>query len=234
MEKCLLSIDWDYFIWAPKEHGRSYWENGKNLLTTWYKRYLQLKSGGVNIYKVFRLSPEVGVFWEKIKQYFRWEKGLQAYVSDSHALSYYLAKEHDCQVVYLFDAHADLGYGGLASLEFQVHCGNWLGKLLKEKQVQKAYIFYSPATWEKPEDFREQNSLYPINYLRSWAELKKEIPVSVIHICRSGAWTPPWLDQKFGEFLQGLGLPYKNLDCRPRKWDVSNLSLAQQIDCLLA
>lgn len=234
MEKTLLSIDWDYFIQAPKEYWLSYQENKKNLLSLWYKRYIQLKSRGISIYKLFRLSSEVGVFWERIKKHFRFAKGLWAYVSDSHALSYDLAKEHDCKVVYLFDAHADLGYGGLASLDFEVNCANWLGKLLKEQQVQEAHIVYSPATWEKPEDFAELNRLYSIHYPSSLAELDKEIPVSVVHICRSGAWTPPWLDQKFWEFVQEAGIPYKIINCQRRRWDVDHLNLAQQIDYLLA
>jgi hypothetical protein len=44
----------------------------------------------------------------------------------------------------LFDSHADFGYGGLLSLDFEVNCSNWLGKLLKEKQIEQAHIIYSP------------------------------------------------------------------------------------------
>lgn len=59
-------------------------------------------------------------------------------------MSYKIAKENNCKVVYLFDSHADLGYGGLASLNFGVNCSNWLGKLLKEREIIEANIFTAP------------------------------------------------------------------------------------------
>ena len=58
------------------------------------------------------------------------------------------SKENNCTMVYLFDAHADLGYGGLSSLDFEVNCSNRL-QILKEKQIKEANIFYSPYTTEK-------------------------------------------------------------------------------------
>ena len=41
-----------------------------------------------------------------------------------------------------------LGYGGLASLHFELNCANWLGKLFKDNIVKRANIFYSPYTLE--------------------------------------------------------------------------------------
>jgi len=43
MEKSLLSIDWDYFIFTQKENWGSYIENNRNLIDLWYKRYIQEK-----------------------------------------------------------------------------------------------------------------------------------------------------------------------------------------------
>jgi len=233
MEKCLLSIDWDYFIYTTQANWGSYLENKKSLLDLWYKRYLQGKARGKDIQKAFQLSAEVDTFWSKIKQYFKFVKNIKAYVSDSHALSYEIAKENNCKIVYLFDAHADLGYGGLASLNFEVNCSNWLGKLLKEKQIKEANIFYSPYTAEKPEHFKPMNNIYNIKYwdFNNW---DKCIVVSVIHLCRSGAWTPPWLDNKFTQFINALGISYKTVNCPERKWDTANLSLSDQINYLMA
>ncbi len=45
MGKCLLSIDWDYFI-CSKAKGYSYIENSKNVFDVWYKRYFMLKKAG--------------------------------------------------------------------------------------------------------------------------------------------------------------------------------------------
>lgn len=233
MKKCLLSIDWDYFICTKKENWGSYIENSKSLIDLWYKRYIQAKVLGKDIKESYKLSSEWAVFWEKIKKRFLFDKGTKAYVSDSHSWSYNIAKEHNCNTVCLFDSHADLGYGGLSSLNFKVNCSNWLGKLLKDNQIKEAYVFYSPYTMEEPEYFKQINSIYNIKYC-SFNDLKKSFMVSAIHICRSGAWTPPWLDEKFNQFINAMGIAYELVSCPARKWDVANLSLSQQIDYLMA
>lgn len=233
MEKSLLSVDWDYFIRTKEENWGSYLENNKNIINLWYKRYLQFKSRGKDIQKAFQLPLEVGAFWEKIKKHFELVKDIKVYVSDSHALSFDIVKNNDISTVYLFDAHADLGYGGISNLNFEVNCANWLGKLLKSRIIKQAYILYSPFSKEKPECFKKINKMYNVRYL-SLNELAKEIKVSAIHICRSGAWTPPWYDAKFAQFVKGLGLPYKIISCPPRRWDTHNISLADQIYYMMA
>ena len=256
MERSLLSIDWDYFIYSEYESWGSLTENDRNLIDLWYKRYLQEKSRGKDIGKSFYLSGDLDRFWERIKNRFIFTEDIKVYVSDSHALSYDIAKEHNCTVVYLFDSHADLGYGGLSSLNFEVNCSNWLGKLLKDAQIRKANIIYSPYTTEKPEFFEALNSMYNIQYFESLEDLdnKKElhngkdldnksfdnseqgkgIMVDAVHICRSGAWTPPWFDEKFMHFVNDLKVPYKIVNCPERSWDVTNIKFADQVNYLLA
>lgn len=233
MGKCLLSIDWDYFIYTQTNWG-SYIENNRSLIDFWYKRYLQAKARGEDLQKTFQLSSELDGFWIKIKKCFKFVKDIKTYVSDSHALSYKIAKENNCQAVYLFDSHADLGYGGLSALNFEVNCSNWLGKLLKEKQIKEASIFYSPYTTEKPEYFKPLNSIYNIRYCGFNDLVGKWIMVLAVHICRSGAWTPPWLDQKFYQFIAALGLPFEIVNCPERKWDPDQISFSDQIDYLMA
>jgi len=233
MEKCLLSIDWDYFIYTKKENWGSYIENKKNVVNLWYKRYIQAKAQGKDIQKSFQLSSEVDTFWEKIKEHFQFGKGIKACISDSHALSYYIARDRKCDTVFLFDAHADLGYGGLSSLNFEVNCANWLGKLLKAKDIRKANITYSPFTAEKPEYFMPMNNAFNVRY-PDFNGLDTGIEVSAVHICRSGAWTPPWLDEKFAQFINASGLPYEIIDCPARKWDTKSIDFSDAIYYMLA
>lgn len=233
MKKCLLSIDWDYFIYSTKYNWGCYLENKKALIDLWYIRYIKAKARGEDIQKAFYLSQEFDTFWSKIKKFFKFEKGAKAYVSDSHALSYEIAKEESFDTVYLFDSHADLGYGGLSSLNLEVDCSNWLGRLLKDKLIKEAYIIYSPHTQENPEDFRLMNKIYNIRYY-DFKDLDKVAFVSAVHLCRSGSWTPPWFDSKFFQFVNALGLPYKKVSCPERKWDTSNISLSDKINYLLA
>jgi hypothetical protein len=233
MGKSLLSIDWDYFIYTQKWNLGSYIENTRSIINLWYKRYIQSKIRGRDIQKSFRLSSEVNTFWEKVKEHFSFVNGIKAYVSDSNSLSYDIAREHKCSKVYLFDAHADLGYGGLSSLDFEVNCANWLGKLLKNKQIKQAIIIYSPYTSEKPECFKSINNAFNVKYA-SFDDLDKGIEASAVHICRSGAWTPPWLDEKFVQFVNALGIPYKTMDYTVRKWDTEDINLSDQIYYLMA
>lgn len=233
MGKCLLSIDWDYFISTQRGNWGSYIESRKNTVNLWYKRYIQATELGKDIQKFFQLSSEVDAFWRKINEHFRFAKGLKACVSDSHALSYDIARNHGCNSIYLFDAHADLGYGGLSSLNFEVNCANWLGKLLKNKDIKEASIIYSPFTTEKPEYFMPMNSAFHIRY-PDFNGLDTRIEVSAVHICRSGAWTPPWLDGRFARFLKASGLQYKIIDCPVRKWDTANINFSDRIKYLMA
>ena len=233
MGKCLLSIDWDYFIQIQKENWGSYIENKKNLMDLWYKRFLQAKAQGRNIQNSYRLSSGVDIFWEKIRRFFRFDKDVKAYVSDSHSLSYDIAANHGLRTVYLFDSHSDLGYGGTSSLNFEINCANWLGKLFKDNRIDEANIIYSPFTAEKPEYFKAMNSIYRIRYL-SPDDLAAGIDVGAVHICRSGAWTPPWLDKRFEHFIKSSGLPFNITDCPARKWDTKNISLSDQINYLMA
>ena len=233
MDKCLLSIDWDYFIYSPKYNWGLYSENNRSMIDLWYKRYIQAKARGEDIQKAFYISSDFNTFWNKIKKYFKFEKDIIVFVSDSHAVSYKIAKENSCNAVCLFDSHSDLGYGGFSSLNFEVNCSNWLGKLLKDKLIKEANIFYSPYSRERPEFFEWLNSIYNIRYY-DFKNLNRCFTVSVIHLCRSGTWTPPWFDNKFTKFIDTLGLPYKVLECPVRKWDTMNISLAEQIKYLLA
>ncbi|HHW68582.1 arginase [Defluviitalea raffinosedens] len=233
MEKCLLSIDWDYFIYSSKYYWGYYSENKKNLIDLWYKRYIQGKARGEDIQKAFHLSYEFYTFWSKIKKKFKFVKDIRVYVSDSHTMSYEIAHQNNCKTVYLFDFHADLGYGGFLSLDAEVNCSNWLGKLLKERLINKAVIFYSPHTIEKPEYFQSLNRIYNIRYY-DFDNFNQCVVVAAIHICRSGTWTPPWFDDKFIQFIDGLGLSYEIVECPERKWDTAGISLSDQINYLLA
>ncbi|WP_227764619.1 arginase [Zhaonella formicivorans] len=232
MEKNLLSIDWDYFVPVNKEWCGSYLENAQNLSGLWYQRYLRERMRGEDIRRTVDTGPELEEFWPKIITRFNIRKTTKVYVSDSHKFSYEICRDHGCNHVYLFDAHADLGYGGISSLAFELNCANWLGKLLQDNVIAKATIFYSPYTYEKQEDFEEINRVFNIRYC-TLEDLKGQIEVAAIHICRSGAWTPPWLDAKFYNFVQGLNMPYRILECPERNWAPGKLTLSEKIDYLL-
>lgn len=229
----LLSIDWDYFISTGNQPITSSIENERTIHDLWYKRYFEYESYGKHVEDYFQLSAEVNYFWQMIRGVFKWDEKVKVYVSDSHALSYKLAEKFHVDNVYLFDAHSDLGYGGLHSLNFELNCANWLGKLLKQRTIRQANIIYSPFTREHPTDFEEINRTFNVQY-PTLQQLPTGIDTKVIHICRSGAWSPPWFDHDFEQFVQALTLPYKKYQCAMRSWDPQHVNFAQKLQYLMA
>lgn len=186
---------------------------------------------GENIEKTVRTGNELKGFWSKIKQCFFIESKAKVYVSDSHKFSYFIAQNNNCDEVINFDAHSDLGYGGMKSLDFELNCANWLGKLLKDSIVRKASIVYSPYTYEEKSEFEEINKSFSIKYPKVEHLVNKNI--NVIHICRSGSWTPPWLDNEFYKFINDLHMPYKIMKCPKRCWNPGELTLSDKIYIML-
>ena len=90
----------------------------------------------------------------------------------------------------------------------------------------------SPYSAEEPDDFEEINNNFNIEY-KEVENIEVNSDVKAIHICRSGAWTAPWLDCEFEEFIKESGLQYEIKDMPKRIWDVKSINLAKQIECTL-
>ncbi|MBE6062641.1 MAG: arginase [Clostridium butyricum] len=232
MMNTLLTIDWDYFMPYIHMMNTSYMENKSNIENHWYRMYLENKYSGRDITKIMRTADFLNGFWDKISDKFKINKNIKLIVSDSHKEAYYVAKEFECGEVYNIDAHTDLGYGGMESLNFELNCANWLGKLLKEHSVYKGDIVLSPYSMEEPEDFEEINHNFNIEY-KSIDNIEKSTEIKAIHICRSGAWTAPWLDCEFQKFINEPSLQCEIRDLPNRVWDIDSINLAKQIECTL-
>lgn len=231
MKNVLLSIDWDYFMPYIKNWNGSCIENNRSFIKQWYIKYFEGKMHGVDVIERFNVGRQLSYFWDLIYRHFKFTRDVKVIVSDSHKLSYDIAKKNSCSEVFLFDSHSDLGYGGLNSLKFEINCANWLGKLLSESVIDKAHIIYSPYTNENPEDFKDINSKFNVKYQET-DELKSDININVVHICRSGAWTPPWLDGKFITFIKSFCHSFKIIECPKREWKPEKLNLASKIDLM--
>lgn len=228
----LLTIDWDYFMPYIHIMNTSYMENKSNIENHWYKMYLENKYLGRDITKTMGTADFLRGFWDKLSDKFKFDYKTKLIVSDSHKEAYYAAKEFDCREVYNIDAHTDLGYGGMESLNFEVNCANWLGKLFKDHVINKGDIILSPYSMEEPDDFDEINHNFNIEY-KGIDAIEESTEVKAIHICRSGAWTAPWLDCEFEEFIKEPGLQCEIRDMPERVWDVDSIDLAKQIECTL-
>ena len=122
--------------------------------------------------------------------------------------------------------------GGAESLNYEVNCANWLGKLLNDGLVKKANIILSSYTSERKEYFDEINKRFNVLY-KDICDMKSKITVDILHICRSGAWTAPWLDNEFDKFINELNIQIEYKEYVDREWNVNNITLADQIEYLL-
>jgi hypothetical protein len=106
-----------------------------------------------------------------------------------------------------------------------------LGKLGFSRNIAITQV-YSDHTLEKDssqfDEILSKRSIYTNFYgdFLKQVQMDKEnrIPVSVIYICRSGSWVPPWLDKDFFKFIESLGLHCNYLSrLKKRSWDSSEI-----------
>ena len=230
MEKNFLTIDWDYFIDVHNAKSNSYRETQEDILSKWYREYLVALEEDQHLETGYTLGAIYDEFLEEVLPNLRFDTEEELILSESHAAAYQEAINSHADYVYLWDAHSDLGYGGLEALNYEVNCANWLGKLLKERQIKKAYIIYSPYTKEETWEFDEMIKAYPICFMSLKEFLLKNPYFNKIHICRSGPWTPPWYDHTFYELAKSFHLKVKDYVGGERDWHPKNLNLSEIIN----
>lgn len=223
-KRVLLSIDWDYFIDCGGLETVSLRENHANIYLRWYKEYFQ------NPMFVFsyRICPGLKNFWENLKERFRLDDSC-LWISESHKYSYHLCRSLNCRRIISFDAHSDLGYECLGGRGY-IHCANWLGQLLRYRELEEAQVVLSPYSAEKPGDFTEYHR---VSFCRpDDLRMEEGETVAGIHICRSGAWTPPWYDAQLTRFIEFPGIKRVKGSLRERPWKPALLDYSQMIETL--
>jgi hypothetical protein len=138
--------------------------------------------------------------------------------------------DEEPEVLVSFDAHHDLGYHGWAQtrdlLEAgQYMCDMWLCGVMAKFPQLKVRILYPPwqtkkdLEWERksikrqlpsPMQKRVLADLFYDDASDGVSPVAKPprgetFEVKALYICRSSAWTPPWLDEAFVEFVESAG-----------------------------
>ena len=176
--------------------------------------------------------PRPETFWGVLEQLDYDFSDVETFiVADTHAgaapVFNQMARESgEPDVIINFDAHHDVGYKPWKELKHfiesgQCACDNWLCSFLCGFPNTKARIIF-------PDWLREDNKLKDeINSIRKalprkmWSRVRASfftnengaidslvsnygelIEVAAIYVCRSGAWTPPWLDDDFIYFVR--------------------------------
>lgn len=193
----ILSIDWDYFINATATQRALLFPDGgnENISYTlqdfiWDSRY----SGSPELKDIDILRDDYFTAHHIIFNFYS-----EAYprrvmmVTVSHRWIYdfikQFTKKNEQFEVYNIDFHHDMY--NFRNEEGEVHCGNWVNCLFKERPNMKYF-------WIKRED---SDTELPIGR-RPPCETKKlkdieDLSFDAIFICRSDCWSPPHLDNHF-------------------------------------
>ena len=182
----------------------------------WQTRFASFHRNGIDIEKEINIRPELGCtavdeFLNEISQVPKY----QLAYADSHGMIYPILQTLNSNEIIgkydiiSFDAHADLGYGNDSTK--YIDCANWLYIALYSGKVNQATIVY--PDWKGLKEAKERNRKYLKPYkkqirMTTWSQYKKHkkniSKIVMPFICRSSAWTPPWMDQEFDRLVKSF------------------------------
>lgn len=223
----------DLFEWDSSESADA---SNPYATLAWQARAFAWALSGLDIETVATIDPERGCvepvdFVEQVRR--RWDLGSQVAISDSHVfahealLSLRDAGETIDTVVH-FDAHHDLGYRQTShGAEYNLDCGNWLLHALREDLARTAIVVY--PDWRGLREYKdapwgwvdEMGDRVHVTTWSRWLVESQSAPRAAAHafLCRSSAWTPPWLDEDFLAMACALGDPRVVQDLLVRPWE---------------
>lgn len=242
-----LSVDWDYFVVNPEGSGQENlmlydwghtekWDYMVNAV--WVQRASVLLNAGEELLET---SGEEVHFWER----FKLAPSVRVIVAESHFAAFDALAGFDAVVSY--DAHHDFGYDprfgerllGLdLNQEVKIDCGSWaLGLALTEgTHIDVRYPGWKH--WAFDEVVNDDTAGWlRVLCKRKWSLCGDEPreTIDTVFICRSGAWSPAWLDDDFDAFLSrlpaGAQIEYPNGPVEKRAWSleaVEEFSLAMK------
>jgi hypothetical protein len=226
----ILSVDWDFFfpelsfdpkLWMLYDWGHR--DGGSMFLQElWYNR----ATGFVmNKLPLPMTTGEEKSFWSR----FEFKPGAKLFYADSHVHIYspemqaLILNDEKMTTIDNFDAHHDAGYRGTKEamiLSAEVTCEDWA--LAYNINGVRTRTFY--PRWKTWAMKAERRPIYKLKRAFDDPNLKMK-PYDHVYVCRSGGWTPPWLDEAFSEFLSACPIEEQRelRECKPRGWDPDRL-----------
>ena len=183
--RTFVSIDWDYFIPERLEWDMGHQETSFHLNQLWSMRS--------HLFKVMRTTGQEVGFWNRLPFKLRMHDTVT--VTDSHLHVTQDYRLNHAQHLVLVDRHHDVFTDHANG--FKIDCGNWVRWWLDCAKGRT-------VTWVRPNDDQVHCSVP--KHLQRRVKTVREIPQIEspvgVHVCRSGCWTPPWLDAAFIRFVK--------------------------------
>lgn len=204
MSRYGLTVDWDYFVPEKYEWDIGHAETAIHMSLLWQTRFY--------LFDKIKVVPAVDTFWQWVQ---RWAnvKPASLWVSDSHASAITDPGLREVDTLILVDQHHDC-WPHKRKSDF-VYCDTWLRGWLENDDTRHV-IWVRPsfdAEYIQPKDAypipRDMRDRFTCTTQEDFSF--KDVTLNAINICRSGAWTPPWLDDRFIAFINELGLPVGDL-----------------------
>lgn len=225
----LLCVDWDFF--CPSREGDPTLTNGW-ALWDWGHR-----EDNMAFYDVVWLvraaafarakeprpmsSGEEDTFWSR----FRFKPTAKLYYAESNVQALHTLVKRGVDEVWLFDAHHDSGYGENSVLNImktgRIDCGQWM----IDYGMRGARLHMRYPRW-KPWGLRgEPKPQIKLDRKLDDGKPLANVTFDRVFVCRSGAWSPPWLDDKFHAFIAAAPVQKRVpvTPLVPRKWDEAAL-----------
>lgn len=192
--KVAISVDWDFFI-DTDQFDMGHKENKFFIETLW-----QIRAIEQGLMDQFKLADHLKIFWPFIKELSIYPPALFATESHLHAYAFYSGFVPDLLIN--FDSHHDLFK---IKEEKMITCENWALEYLRNFPTVQ-YIWVYPK-WVKKNDIKLPFGIMNRVKTCSFESLPMILPDEhwlpmMGHVCRSGAWMPPWLDGDFDKFLE--------------------------------
>ena len=200
----VLSIDWDYYVDTSNEIRERCFPKILNDIISEEKRIEMWRES----YKKYNIK-NIGILEEKFQKTIQLIEDIEKdspkackITNDSHRFVYdVIEKEieefHDENIkVYNIDHHHDM-YQYRTSFD-KVNCSNWAEILQEELGSKFDY------NWIKRDDSEEYSLAGKVNCKECFLDDITEKKFDVIYLCRSGAWSPPHLDNKYNELKKCL------------------------------
>lgn len=174
-----LSVDWDAFIKGGCDQGQE--EVHFFMDTVWLTR----------VDHPYTLTGRERKFWTHVDT----TAVTEVFVSESHLSALPLVNSKE---MFLVDAHHDCW-----DLEpgHDPCCATWVTAWLREDQSRRMWWVsdHHHGHSRRHLDFHIQNQVRFTDFRTFY---KRRPPITRVHICRSAAWSPPWFDQRFFNFVK--------------------------------
>ena len=199
--KRLLVVDWDYFFKVIEPHTPGWplydWGHNEGWPPALQSMLWQSRAAAFlrNQISLPGLSGLEQTFWSR----FTFADTARLFVSESNVASMLPYIRRGITDVVLFDAHHDGGYK--ESLGKYWTCENWaIWYALQDIPVQVYYPDWRTDAFALEDYCLAEARGLPFRRQFDHGHVDLQ-PFDRIHVCRSGAWVPPWLDSAFEEFL---------------------------------